>query len=577
MVFVQYYNNYCGIQAYGSFNFNFEQWDQWAKATSINKNVKVFLGVPASVTAANAGYVSIDRLRQIIDAVRCKYSSFGGIMMWDISQAYGNMDSATGVMYNVAAAQHLKRPRHLVCGGEPELEPSSALAPSVVPPPTLENKAPPITIPQAPIVTPPPPPPVPKPVSATAPSRSIPHDTTFMGSHCPVQGGQCDTSFNSHGLVCDGYQFAICDNNRWVMQSCAPGTSCTPSGCDFIDPSKKVKSCLALEQEARALGDADGGLHLMREALYRMWNWTGDFVDASWERYLGLEPKPNQEDLRIVRDMVDAGPEEAMESIGENIQKPFTAPVSPLGIKDTDSSFLTRPLPQQQDSQPFLIDFVKLDASQEFISFSLDTEHQQPPSEGNNKDGEESKGIASQLSLMTPFRTQVRIRTNDKAISPLWRVSFDVQAGQTVRTSSRGRFRQEGNKVFVTSLPDQEVESTMVVRFVIEGLAAGDSAVKPTTSNPATTTTTNAPATSLNGDVTENENEEGMETGLGLPSDEDSDLGGESSGLDTDSAGTSQVPGIPLDEEEEFESWHLPDAESAKFDTIPLLKNEGRR
>ncbi|KAI9233319.1 MAG: glycoside hydrolase family 18 protein, partial [Podila humilis] len=90
MVFVQYYNNYCGTQAYGSFNFNFDQWDTWAKTTSINKNVKVYLGVPASQTAANAGYVTIDRLRQIIDDVRCKYSSFGGVMMWDTSQAYAN-------------------------------------------------------------------------------------------------------------------------------------------------------------------------------------------------------------------------------------------------------------------------------------------------------------------------------------------------------------------------------------------------------------------------------------------------------------------------------------------------------
>ncbi|OAQ36657.1 glycoside hydrolase family 18 protein, partial [Linnemannia elongata AG-77] len=90
MVFVQYYNNYCGTQAYGSFNFNFEQWDNWAKTISVNKNVKVYLGVPASRTAANAGYVSIERLEEIMDSVRCKYSSFGGVMMWDISQSYGN-------------------------------------------------------------------------------------------------------------------------------------------------------------------------------------------------------------------------------------------------------------------------------------------------------------------------------------------------------------------------------------------------------------------------------------------------------------------------------------------------------
>ncbi|GJJ75497.1 hypothetical protein EMPS_07855 [Entomortierella parvispora] len=579
MVFVQYYNNYCGTQAYGSFNFNFEQWDQWAKTISVNKNVKVFLGVPASVTAANAGYVTIDRLREIMDAVRCKYSSFGGIMMWDLSQAYGNMDSVTGLKYNVAAAQHLRRPKHLICGGKPEPEPkpTTALASSVVPSPTGGNKVPPIAAPQAPMVAPAAASlsPAPDPVPAEKHPKPKPHGTQMSSSQCPVQGGPCEKPSAGQGLTCDGYQFAICDNNRWVMQSCAPGTRCTPSGCDFIDPSKKVKSCLELEQEheARTLADANAGPYLMRDTLDRMWNWTAEFVDATWEKYLGLEPSSNQEDWNIARDMVNEGPDDAMDSTAEDIQKSFVVPVSLAGIKDANSSLVTHPQSQQQDSQPFLIDFVKLDASQEFISFSLSPEKKQPSNGENSGDEEEDKDVASQAPSITPFRTQVRIRTNDKAISPLWRVSFDVKPGQTVRTSSRGRFRQEGNKVYVTSLPDQEVESSMVVRFVIEGVIATDPAATPTTSTPLIATVATAPVTPIG--ATENETDEGMAVGQRLPSDEDEDLGGESSGLDTDSTSTSQIPGIAFDAESELETWHLPEVESARFDTIPLLKNEG--
>jgi len=102
-----------------------------------------------------------------------------------------------------------------------------------------------------------------------------------------------------------------------------------------------------------------------------------------------------------------------------------------------------------KDSQPFLIDFVELDAGQEFVSFAIDPED----------------------VTIRPFRTQVRIRTNGDAISPFWRVSFYVKPGEVVHSTSRGKFRQRGLKVLVTSDHAQEVEQSMVVRFVIEGVA----------------------------------------------------------------------------------------------------------
>ncbi|KAG5643892.1 hypothetical protein DXG03_009522 [Asterophora parasitica] len=89
-VYVQY-NNWCGLQNYNNANaWNFGQWDTWAKTVAVNKNVKVYIGAPASPTAAGSGYVDAATLGQIARETRSKYSSFGGVMLWDASQAYGN-------------------------------------------------------------------------------------------------------------------------------------------------------------------------------------------------------------------------------------------------------------------------------------------------------------------------------------------------------------------------------------------------------------------------------------------------------------------------------------------------------
>ncbi|KAM7195800.1 endochitinase 33 [Naviculisporaceae sp. PSN 640] len=93
-VAVQFYNNYCGAQSYvpgapSQNNFNFETWDNWAKTTSKNPNVKILLGVPGSPTAAGGGYVSGSQLTSVINYSK-RYSSFGGVMVWDMSQVFNN-------------------------------------------------------------------------------------------------------------------------------------------------------------------------------------------------------------------------------------------------------------------------------------------------------------------------------------------------------------------------------------------------------------------------------------------------------------------------------------------------------
>lgn len=93
-IWVQFYNNYCGLQSFtvGSStqnNFNYATWDNWAKTVSLNPNVKIMLGIPGNTGAAGSGYESGSTLASIISY--CKsFSSFGGVMIWDMSQVYAN-------------------------------------------------------------------------------------------------------------------------------------------------------------------------------------------------------------------------------------------------------------------------------------------------------------------------------------------------------------------------------------------------------------------------------------------------------------------------------------------------------
>lgn len=114
-VFVQFYNNYCGVQSYtpGSStqnNFNFATWDNWAKTVSLNPAVKVFLGIPAGSTAAGSGYEPPSTLDPII--TYCKqFSSFGGVMMWDASQAVANNGFLPAIKQSLTGAASMIKGR----------------------------------------------------------------------------------------------------------------------------------------------------------------------------------------------------------------------------------------------------------------------------------------------------------------------------------------------------------------------------------------------------------------------------------------------------------------------------------
>ncbi|KAJ7139780.1 class III chitinase [Mycena epipterygia] len=90
-IYVQFYNNPCSLPNYPTAStWNFGIWDQWARTVSPNPNVKVYIGAPASPAAAGSGYVDIGTLSTIAKAMRLSFPSFGGVMLWDASQAYAN-------------------------------------------------------------------------------------------------------------------------------------------------------------------------------------------------------------------------------------------------------------------------------------------------------------------------------------------------------------------------------------------------------------------------------------------------------------------------------------------------------
>lgn len=52
--------------------------DIWARTISPNKNVKVFIGTPASSTAAGSGYQDPATLANELKLTRNRFPSFGG-------------------------------------------------------------------------------------------------------------------------------------------------------------------------------------------------------------------------------------------------------------------------------------------------------------------------------------------------------------------------------------------------------------------------------------------------------------------------------------------------------------------
>lgn len=71
--------------------------DKWAKTVSANKNIKVYIGAPASKDAAGTGYVDVGTLANFAKNAQKTFSSFGGVMLWEASLAVGQCGSGARV------------------------------------------------------------------------------------------------------------------------------------------------------------------------------------------------------------------------------------------------------------------------------------------------------------------------------------------------------------------------------------------------------------------------------------------------------------------------------------------------
>ncbi|OGM47843.1 class III chitinase [Aspergillus bombycis] len=213
-IWIQFYNNFCGLQSFvpGSStqtNFNFDVWDKWARETSLNKNAKVFLGVPGNKGAAGTGYQPISTVTEIIQYVK-KFSSFGGVMIWDASQVYANSGFLSGL-------------RSALGGGSAPTATTSSTTTSntASPTPTTQTTSTSTTLTTTT-------------KSSTTSSTSGQPTATTTSTVCPVAGQTCPTN---GAVSCNGSQFGICNNERWEMQQCPAGLVCAQGSsgvyCDF--------------------------------------------------------------------------------------------------------------------------------------------------------------------------------------------------------------------------------------------------------------------------------------------------------------------------------------------------------
>lgn len=245
-VFVQFYNNYCGLEFtpyLSTPQFNFDVWAKWARTGSVNPNVKVFVGAPAASRAVGAGYVPIATLQSMVSAAYAANPDvYGGIMLWDASNSDNNGNFGSAV-----AAFVRSQPSYTSSS-----TPSVPSVPSVPSTPVTTGKSAPVTTGRSTPVT------TGKPAPVTT-AASVRLTTASIGSSAPgpilppvvapvtppvvpstpVPPVQSSSSSSSSALGCvTGHMkcltsetYTMCDRNMWhTPQSCQTGLTCTPSG-----------------------------------------------------------------------------------------------------------------------------------------------------------------------------------------------------------------------------------------------------------------------------------------------------------------------------------------------------------
>lgn len=177
---VQFYNNYCSVSG-GSFNFN--TWADWAATSSPNKNVKVMLTLPGGPTGAGSGYVPLSTINTVVPQLASQYSSYGGVAIWDASQAWNNAGFASG-LYSLVK-------------GTPVTVPTTTVKTTT----TISTTT----------------------TTTTSAATSTPTTPTTPGS-CVSNGQAC--SISGQYVCTSGGAYAVCDHSVWSVTPCPSGTVC---------------------------------------------------------------------------------------------------------------------------------------------------------------------------------------------------------------------------------------------------------------------------------------------------------------------------------------------------------------
>ena len=109
-LFVQFYNNYCGLQSFGKKDFNFGTWNNWAR----NVSTQIFLGVPGDRYAAGTGYQPATKVKTILKSLIKDFGPqnggwFGGYMTWDAGVASANFEKGSNTSFAREISQFLKQ------------------------------------------------------------------------------------------------------------------------------------------------------------------------------------------------------------------------------------------------------------------------------------------------------------------------------------------------------------------------------------------------------------------------------------------------------------------------------------
>ncbi|KAG2202728.1 hypothetical protein INT46_003236 [Mucor plumbeus] len=193
---VQFYNNYCS--AVGN-SFNYDTWANWAKTTSPNKNVKIYFTVPGSATAAGSGYAPISTIQTIVPQLASQYPGvFGGVSVWDASQAWNNAQFASQ-LYSLVKGSG---------GGTVTTKTTTTSAAT-----TTQSTA----VPSSSSST----------KTSTATSSAATATSTSTPGTCAAAGQACSTEGK---YVCTtGGAYAVCVYGKWSVTSCPSNTQCIPT------------------------------------------------------------------------------------------------------------------------------------------------------------------------------------------------------------------------------------------------------------------------------------------------------------------------------------------------------------